>query len=375
MVQKPNEIATLIVNGQRFEDWESVMVRRSWNDPYAYFQFTAAERDPLFRKVSTPFDWRKLQFKPGDHCTVLLAGQLAITGFIEMRQVAYDATQHGVTLLGKSYTAQGSKSSVDTKTGSFDGRNIVQVCTEVWGPYSTPVKVIGSVDMTPFDKLQNNIGETVWDFCERIARDRKVRLACDAFGKFLLIGEHSMRIVANLVEGKNILKMQCVINAEMVFEEYDVRGHSQATDDHNMRAASEQQAKAKSVWESALYSKLIVPIEEAVKFDNEMKLRVDFEQRVHDYQQITATVIVQGWLRQGIALWQEGDAVWVDSPMAMLNEEMKIQQVVFTQDSAQGSLTTLTLVNPAWLNAHPDYDASQPSAPAPPASPASPASI
>jgi prophage tail gpP-like protein len=356
---KPTEIATLTVNGQTFEDWEFVMVRRPFGDSYHYFQFSAAERDPAIVKPSNKLaDWTKLQFKPGDLCTVKLAGQLAITGFIETRQVAYDANSHGVMLLGKSYTANAAKSSVDSKTGNFDQKTIQQVASEVWGQYGVPVKVIGTVDSTPFDKLQNNKGESCWDFTERIARDRCARLSVDSFGNLLLVGDHSSPIVAGLVEGKNILSCQCIMDAAMVFEQYDVHASSQASDDHNGTDASEQQATRSSDVSGVLYSKLITPIEESVKTQGEVDLRAQFEQRIHDGTMIQATITVQGWLRDGMTLWSEGDHVHVYSPMIPLDDELAIQQVIFMQDDKRGSVTVLTCVNPEFLNSQRTYNVS-----------------
>lgn len=43
---KPNEIATLVVGGRYYSDWETVWVSHHWPDPMTYFRFTAAERDP-----------------------------------------------------------------------------------------------------------------------------------------------------------------------------------------------------------------------------------------------------------------------------------------------------------------------------------------
>jgi prophage tail gpP-like protein len=356
---KPTEIATLIVNGQKFEDWDFVMVRRNWGDPFAYFQFSAAERDPTVIKPSNKIaDWTKLQFKPGDRCTVLLAGQLAITGFIEIRQVAYDANSHGVMLIGKSYTANAAKSSVDSKTGNFDNKTIKQVADEVWGQYGVGVKMIGTVDNTPFDKLQNNKGEPCWDFTERIARDRCARLACDAFGSLLLIGDHSNPIVAGLVEGKNIKSCQCIFDSTMVFEGYDVHASSQASDDHNGTDASEQTATRTTGISNILNSKLITPIEESVKSQSEVDLRAEFEKRMHDGTMVQATITVQGWLREGMALWSEGEHVHVYSPMIPMDNEMAIQQVIFQQDDKRGSVSVLTCVPPEWLNARPGYDVS-----------------
>jgi hypothetical protein len=41
------EVATIIVNGRRFEDWESVWVQHRWTETYPLFRFTCAEREPV----------------------------------------------------------------------------------------------------------------------------------------------------------------------------------------------------------------------------------------------------------------------------------------------------------------------------------------
>jgi nucleoid-associated protein YgaU len=85
---KPQELAVLTVNGVKFDDWESVTVQKRYGDPFTWFRFTAAERDPeVARKNEFPL-WQRLQFKPGDACTVELAGIEAVHGWIEVRQVA-----------------------------------------------------------------------------------------------------------------------------------------------------------------------------------------------------------------------------------------------------------------------------------------------
>src|SRR6516165_9628110 len=151
---KPQETAVLVVNGLRFDDWDFVSVRRNWGDSYAYFQFSAAERDPIFNLPNTFPNWTKLQFKPGDECTIYLAGQLALTGFIEVRQVAYNANTHGVMLIGKSMSAQAAKSSVDTPDGNFDNKPLMAIASEVAGKYGVGVIPVGDVPGTPFQQCQ-----------------------------------------------------------------------------------------------------------------------------------------------------------------------------------------------------------------------------
>jgi prophage tail gpP-like protein len=345
---KPTEEAVLVVNGQEFRDWESVWVQRRYGDAFALFRFTAAERDPIFNQQDVPA-WTKLQFKPGDLCTVFLAGQLAVTGFIETRQVSYNATQHGVQLDGKSYSANAAKSSVDSKTGSFDGKNILEIAHEVCAPYGVGIKTVGSLDLTPFKKLQCQKGELVWNFLERIARPRGVVMGSDYLGNFLMVGEHSSPIVDQLVEGFNIKTCQCVITIKDIHLDVNVSAQGASDDQFNGPDATEMTADAPSSVGKVLYTKLIIPMEHPPTSQAEVQARATYEQVWKDGTLINCTITKNGWLKSDGTLWDAGEQVWVNTPMAMLNQAMGIQNVTFTQDDNSGSQTTFDLVLPGAL--------------------------
>src|SRR6516162_8407115 len=97
-VPDPEEVATIVVGGARYDDWETVYVQLRWQDWYPTFQFTAAERDP------NPPLWDRIQFEPPDPVAVYLGGQLAITGNIMRRQTAYDKGNHAVQIFGVGTT-------------------------------------------------------------------------------------------------------------------------------------------------------------------------------------------------------------------------------------------------------------------------------
>ncbi|MBO4221946.1 phage baseplate assembly protein [Bradyrhizobium neotropicale] len=357
---KPQELAVLEVNGLKFDDWESVWVQKQWAEAFHWFRFTAAERDTEVNTArgKVPL-WTRLQFKPDDACSMTLGGQLAITGFIETRQVAYDAHQHGVMLIGKSATAQAAKSSVDHKTGNFDKKNVVQIAQEVISAYGVGMKVIGAPDLTPFDKLQSEKGELVWDFLERVARPRGVVMGSDSFGNFLLIGEHSFPIVTDLIEGINIKSCQCVISHKTVFTENRVDGQHAASDGNSGTAASEQTCTVRG-FTTAMRSMRLTPAEQPVKTPAEICNRARYESIWTNGTLIEATIVVQGWLRDGASLWEPGDEVHVYSPMAMLDMGLKIRTATFTQDRNSGTLTTLDLVAPWALRSSSNWDTSNP---------------
>jgi prophage tail gpP-like protein len=358
MAARPDEIAVLLVNGLKFEDWDSIWVQRQRAAAWSWFRFTAAERDPVFTKQGSP-QWLKLQFKPGDQCTITLAGELAITGFIEQRDVGYDANQHQIMLIGKSNTAAASRSSVDTKTGSFDNKTIEQAARECFGTYGCDVKTIGQVDATPFKRLHVQRGELTWDFIERLSRMRNAILGSDAFGNFLLIGPHRGQMIGQLIEGLNMQSCHCTITHEHARTEMNVGAQTPATDDlHGTQASEVEATSASAVPNQQRRSKVIVPMEHPPMAapQHEVQMRADYEKMWRDGTLIQCTAVVQGWLRDGKSLWHEGDLVHVYSPMAMLDEDLTIFSVTFTQDNRTGTTTTLVLVNPAALNQSPTGD-------------------
>lgn len=353
----PQEVATIEVNGRRFEDWESVWVQHRWAEPYPLFRFTCAERDPV------PDLWQKLQFKPADECSVYLGGELAINGVILVRQVAYDANNHGVMLQGVGVTWYASRASIIDKTGNYDNMTFEQVARKVLAPFAVGIEVIGVLNATPFKRLQNEPGETVWNFLERIARVRGIILGSDHLGNVLLIDDHTAPLAAQLIEGQNILKCQCLISMENMFSEYWVRAQTAASDDQHGRKASEQEKRAPG--SAKRYSPLLTPAEQPVWNEGEVQDRANNEALWHEGTIVHATITVQGWFhRRG--LWHAGDDVYVKSPMAMLDMVLKIQTATFTQDRNQGTLTTLELVAPWLLKDRSTFNVGRAGAPEPP---------
>jgi prophage tail gpP-like protein len=341
------EQATLIVGGVDFRDWESVFVQMRWLDPFHYFKFTSVERDaPTNFSLPTAQSWfLSPQFMPGTPCQIMLGGVPVIKGYLEIRQVAYDANRHGIELQGKSWTAPAARSSVNTSTGSFDGMTFKQVADKVAGTYGIKVIPVGSLNSIPFDKLQNQPGEPVWDFLERIARPRGIMMGSDGWGNFLAIGDHNMPILnTQLIEGQNIKTCQCVFHKDIAFTEYKVTAQSAASDDNAYTKASELEAS----WGGSGFagSMLHTPSEQPVKNQQEVIDRAKNEALWHEGPTVELTVTVQGWFRDDINLWMPGDNVFVYSPMCPLNQLMKIKQVTFTQDNNSGTMTQLDLLQP-----------------------------
>ncbi|HEX4715029.1 MAG TPA: hypothetical protein VH164_08905 [Ktedonobacteraceae bacterium] len=352
----PKDQATLIVNGINYKDWESVWVQLRWGEPFDHFRFTAVERD---RPVGMFY---VLQFVPGEPCQINLGDIDVINGWLETRQVAYDANRHGIELQGKSSTVWPHKSSVNTQSGSFDNLSFTAIARKVLSPFPTGVIQIGDIDETPFLKLQAQKGEMIWDFLERIARPRGVLLSSDSYGNTLLIGDHSFPIVnTQLIEGENIKRAQWVFHKEHVWQAYRVDAQGAAGSTGIMGTdASEMTATVGG--SGQLNSILITPMETPPTSYAEVLARAKNEWLWHEGTLIEGTATVQGWFRDEQNIWWPGENVFVYSPMAPLNMVMKIQSVTFTQDSANGTETAIELKQPWALKDRSPYNVGNPMA-------------
>jgi len=351
----PKEVATLSVNGVEHKTWESVWIQARWKESFSFFRFTAAEVEPQ------PPYWQDLPVKPCDRVVILLGGAPVITGDVVTRQVAYDATRHQVMIIGKSATWAPFKSSVDAKTGNFDGMTLLQIANKLLNPYDVGVKTKGDKDRMneKFDHAQAGKGELIWEFLDKLARNKEVLLTADPFGNALLIGKHYTPPSAVLKEGYNIKKCQCTISIEDMWAKIQAVGQSQGSDDKNGPAAGEQVKEAKG--SNCVKTTLVIPMEEPSKDDTDLEHRAHFEATWTDGSFITANITVQGWFPDGSNdPWEPGTSVSVFSPTALLNQVLAVQSVTFTQDNENGTETTLECVSPKRLNNGLDLDIGNP---------------
>lgn len=350
MAFKATEKAVLAVNGRKFEDWTSVTVVHRYTEAFPIFTFecteSVSEQAPRknFREV--------LQFKPGDACTIMLAGQLAVTGYITTRQAAYDAENHGVQLVGKGKTWDLASSSVETENGKFDGYPWEAIARKLIAPFGIKLETVGAVDKTPFPEMSVQPGELVWAALERLARDRKIVLGSTERGNLLAIGDHGATSSDKLIEGRNILRAGGTIQDDYVYQKYWTLGQRAGHDSAWGDDVSRIRAMAPG---SATRYRPLVNIAEHPDTPEGLKKRSEFDALFHEGALIQAQVTVQGWLRPGGGLWKVGTYPHLESPMLLIDQPLGIREATFIQNDKVGTITTLDLVAPWFMNGRLDW--------------------
>lgn len=340
---KHSETATVSLAGQNYSTWESVRVDLDYMD-----RATRSFQVAITEKADKKAVWEALRIKPGDKCTVSLAGIKVIDGYVEQRQAAFDANHHGVLVAGRSKTNDYVDSTVERKNSHFKNKSFEDIAKKVLEPFGLKMKIENPPK--DFDKkfkdVSSNPGETAHAFIERLARVRGAFVRDDKEGNVVVgtaDGKASGQI--KLVEGKNIKSMNCLIRDDNIFSKIAAVGQQRGDDKTNGEESRKPTGKVDGA--AKRYRPLDVLVEEPGDADD-MKKRVEHERNIMLGNIIEAVVVVQGWLKSEAELWDVGETIPVYAPSALLDHDLTVKTVVFGQDDS-GSITILTLVRPEAL--------------------------
>lgn len=342
-----NEVATIVAGGKRYESWQSVEVERLYGAPISHFRFVCAEPGPNDR------GWADLQLMPGDPAEVYLAGRLAMTGVVQVRQAAYDATAHAVEIVVASYTEAVQATTVDAAPGQYLNSSLQQIASAVCGK----VGVTALVDNVPgadklFERVSEHVGETRIDFLRRLAQMRNLHLCDDASGT-LLFSRGATAGSAALIEGVNILKARIILDFQWTARQITAVLQNFGNDQHWGDGA---RANSATVQNPAYTGKNNRPLAllGPMPGDQEDALALaQHERSLNDLTTCEATVTVPGWLMDDGTLWMEHlrMPVTIHSPMLVPQDPfvLLLRGVKHMQSNENGSTTELNLCIPNGL--------------------------
>ena len=345
---KLTELAVLTVNGEKYEDWESVLVKHALREqPPYHFRFTCSEGMPLAK------NWAKMRVRPGDQCTVTLAGQLAISGTVDTRQVVYDARKHHIEIQGAALTLTAS-TSVVTKTGEFNNNTFEQIARSVLGKLKINFTVEGgALPQVKIPRASVTPGISVYDFLDDLGKHVQaasgfgISFTSNEKGDFVVIAGHEGQGGDAVIEGQNILEARSIIyNANAVTS---APGLGQRPGDNKTNMAKAAQPIVGNLFKGLAPGNALsaVIVAEGPAWTTDvLKSRAKAEQGWLADDQITVFATVYGWLRPSGGLWKRAQKVSVTSPMLIMsNEQLYAKSVTFTQDNTSGTRTVLELCN------------------------------
>lgn len=340
----PQEVATIIVNGQQYSSWKTVLVNNSYSHGGATAEVSILEVD-----LGSP-NGAAQQIAVGQKCQVLLGGILAVDGWIQTRQAAYTPQAHGLMIHVVSTTILAVKSSVQTNPGQFKNQSISQIANAILSPLGIVFKYgasgVPALAEKIFERVSLNVGETIFEAVARLARMRNLFLVGDVQGNIVATrASGSEATVAQLVEGGNIKSANAVLSNSLVLEKYAGQGQNSSTDQRNARPAAAVAATATSFGEPNTYKNVVMP---QIGDAQDAKMVVDREAAQDVYDSVDITVIVPGWFGPAGELWLQdlGQKITINSPMllpASFNQTLYLRGVTHRQSDATGTETELNI--------------------------------
>ncbi|SER56875.1 Mu-like prophage tail protein gpP [Faunimonas pinastri] len=338
---KANEIAEIVVNGQRLRDWETVSVSAVYaRSPARTFRFSVSETEAN-PSAST---YTKSRVKPGDGCEIFLAGVRALTGFVDTRQVAFNERVHGIVLSGTSLDYDIVDCSAIAGSGQFRGYNFEQISKALLKPFGLQLKTYGldANALKPFENFAIQTGETVAEALDRMARVRGITIGGDAGGAVVAMKQGFIQNDGDtLEEGKNILSGSCIINMQGLHN--TLRGVTQRPGSDKAFGEDSRDVSATLKNTNVKRYRPLVFVAEHPGTREDIVERVNAEAAMEAGETIQVRVTVPGWLRSSGGLWDIGLQVKVKSDMMMIDADLTVCGVEFSQDQG-GTTTTLDLV-------------------------------
>jgi prophage tail gpP-like protein len=345
---KPNEIAVLTVNGQLYQDWETVLVRHARKEwPFYYFRFTCSEPTPFAKS------WGVLRIRPGDWCEVSLAGQPAFSGMVHTRQVYFDKQRHYVEIQGCSQVIALTYSSVVSKTMENNKVNYEQYARGLLKPFpKIGFQVVGGkLPDFKFPRISIAPGTSVAEALEIPLRSLgSIDLSSNIKGDLVaIVGTNGE--TDTVTEGVDMLEGREIIYQPGYEYATATEGQGPGGDQVNGPQAAQQlhNNTQKSSVGSDLRAQGVIPLELPAFAKSMLENRVNADRNWQTQDWITVYATVQGWLRRNGQLWNKEQNVSVKSPMLIMDGlSLMVKTVTFSQeDSNSGTRTVLELCNAA----------------------------
>lgn len=345
---------TLRVGGMDYEGWHAISVLRNIEQAASSFSCSVSER-------TTGHGLEPWVLAPGAPCSILLDGELVVTGYIDTYAPRFDAHSHGVEVRGRSRTADFVDGAAIVPGGQFKQLSLLEIAERLAAPFGLPVDALAAIG-GPLADVQIQQGETCYAVLERLCRMQGL-LVCDGPAGILSLARvGSRRAVGALIQGENILGASAELDASQRFSQYTVKGQRANTDDRidgkdKAGAAGEKNGGSaagdtvRACIGAALdgfigrYKPWLLTAETQAD-DAQCQKRAEWEARRRAGHATRASVVVAGWRQlDGGPLWDVNLLVPVVSPWLGINRVLLVSAVEFRKDDG-GSSTRLELTLP-----------------------------
>lgn len=330
-------------NGENYVNFKDAMCSISMENVCGHFSFT-----------SSPDENNSFPVKVDDPVNFLADGIKAMTGYVEALTGSDDKETNDILLSGRGKLCDLVDSTLK-EPKEFSGKvSLAYIVETVLADIGLDVEVIEDFTTPPelfedWDIESPEIGQSGFDFIEKLARKRQVLLTSDKDGNLVLTRASDTIFPAQLKKKKgnqdnNILSSSLTIDHSKVYNTISVAGQLNPL---NQAANVRPKDLVSIVSSSAVNSNirtsrgLIINAEESSDGFTANQ-RAIWEANIRRARSLTYAPVVQGHSVNG-QLWIPNVIVSVDDDFRGLHGDMRIKTVTYLASLEEGSTTRLEL--------------------------------
>ena len=213
----PDAQLILKVGGTEFRGWQKVEVRQGLSALCGAFQISLTDR-----WAGQPDQW---QIEAGSPCEVWIDGDQLGTGYVDRARYRETARDRTIEIEAREKTQDLVDCSAVKDPGSWSGRKLEQIATELAKPFGIKVSAVASTGEA-FPKFALEQGETVFSAIQRMCQARGVLPITTPTGDVQLITPGKERAGYGLTLGENLEAFEFDDDVSERFSEYIVKGYA-----------------------------------------------------------------------------------------------------------------------------------------------------
>ena len=332
-IAAPSASGILItVGGKTFTGFESVRLNATLEHAARSFEVQIAAEQGGAATLQ--------MFKAGAKVSITVDGEAFLTGYVDQYRPRIGKSEYLISISGRSKGADAIDCGIIHATGHFKNRTPLQIAQEM---DKFGIGFTASGDMKPVPNFQVSPGETVFQALSRLARDQNLTLRAKGDGgiEFYNAKKSPKRQAGPLIEGINILTGEANHDWSKRYSKYHVRGQKALGTD-------EKATQLESVAEDTGVDRYrpTVVLAEGDTDEGRIRDRAQHHRNRKAGRGLTADIGVVNYRDSGGKLWEPGNLVYVESDALALGQDMMIEGVDFSEDSAGGTVTRLSLCDP-----------------------------
>ena len=327
-----------------------------------YTNFTMATVTLSLDTLSNDFSFQavlpageQLPLKGGEKCSILVDGELVVTGFIENVTGRYTATDHTIFVTGRDRTADLIDSSIDVIDDIRAPVSLKVIVEKVAKHIGSDLAVVDNANPDEFNKAEDIVtpqpGDNAFTFVEGYAQKRQVLLTSNAAGNVVITNSKSTpsdSIIQNVVGaiGNNILTADWSYMTANLFNKYIQKGQlSPVALDFGGSETTDGlvSQKGEAIDKSVRPGRQRVTVSDKSFSSEQLQKRAEWSKKIRGARSVAYSCTVQGFKNTAGQRWDVNTLVSVVDTFADINRDLLLNSVrfLFNED---GSVSLLQFV-------------------------------